>query len=185
MNTRTAAKTADSPTPSDWQLNQALQILLTTAEALAAIDPTIKDDEKLYADMLEGEAGNALGIIESLIRSSNADDRLAEAARAEKADLAARQARFERRCEIKRAKAFAALEMLGMTRMERADFTAFRHKGFSHVVITDIDAGDLQPFVRIEKTPDKVAIGRLLKAGQDLDGATLSNPEPCMQVRVR
>lgn len=186
MEITTARKSRPtSEAPSGWQLQKALEALLAVRAELAAIDPTIEDDETLYGDMLEGEASDAIAVIVATIRSSCADDRHAEAAKAHKADIAARQARFERARDIKRRAAFAAFDILNLPKITEHDFTAYRHKGVPHVVITNIDANDLQPFVKIEKTPDKLAIKALLKLGERLDGAELSNPEPGLSVRVR
>lgn len=185
MSTRTVTKIPPAPDISDWQMTRAMETLLALRSQLAAIDPTIEDDPRLYEDMLDAEGGDALTVLENVIRSSNEDDRLAELAKTNKADLAQRQSRFERRRDVKRRAAFAAFSALDLPTMQRHDFTAFRHAGRSHVLITNIDASDLQPFVRIEKIPDKDGIGKELRAGRRLEGAELSNPEPGLTVRVR
>jgi hypothetical protein len=187
MNDQTTRR-KPSPIPAEptaWQLSRALEQLLALRQELAAIDPAIEDDPRLYLDMLDGEGGDALSVLTATIRSSIADDRRAEAAKAHKADIAARQAGFERSRDLKRRAAFAAFETLNLPRITEWDFTAYRHKGVPHVLITNIDASALGAFVRIEKVPDKLGIAAELRQGKRLDGAELSNPEPGLTVRTR
>ena len=135
---------------------------------------TDEDDVALRLDTIEGET-QALETLDNYVECILADEALANAARE-------RAQRFERRAE--KARSFVRQVMqdkLGVTRLERDFYTAsiaFRRD----VEITDADA--LPPdLVRV--SPDKIAIGKELRAGREIDGATLGNDRPILTIRTK
>ena len=176
-------KVAYTP-PSPFALARAMAVLATVREELLAIDPNAIEDVALFQDTLEGEGGDALDLLANVVRQSIEAEALAEAVKTRKADLAARQTRFERRQEVLRRIARDALQALGLPKLEMPDFTASVANGRAKVLVTD-DKALPDAFVRITRAPDREAIGEILRAGKQVRGATLSNPEPTLTVRAR
>jgi hypothetical protein len=169
--------------PSAWKLEQAMSVLLSVRQRLLDDDPDMAADEALMHDMLEGETGNAMDVLDAVIRASIAAAGLAEEAAARAKNISARAARYKARAESLRGAAFAALTALELKRHERPDFTATVRAGQPAVIITD---EDLLPaaFVRTKTEPDKTLIAAALKAGQAVPGADLTNATPSLMVKV-
>lgn len=180
----TLTKAVPTAPPSPFKMQQAMTILAGLRDTLLAIDPTIADDPRLFADMLEGEGGDAVAVIERVIRASIDADCMAEAAKLRKQDIAERQTRYERRCAALRKVAFDVLEALGLPRLEREDFTASVGDRAGKVIITDEKALP-KAFTRTTIEPDKTLIAAELKAGRRVRGAVLSNPERGLTIRTR
>ena len=170
--------------PSPWQLEQAMSVLLSVRRRLLDDDPDIGNDERLFAGMLEGESGDAMDVIDNVIRASIEAASRAQAAKDIADHAAERAARYKRRAEALRGAAFAALSALDLRRLERPDFTATIGNGQRAVVITDEAALDRR-FIRVTEAPDKAAIAAALKAGETVEGATMQNANPVLTVRVR
>lgn len=180
------AKTPRPPAvaPSPGAMMRAMTVLAGLKDQLLAIDPTIVEDEKLYADMLEGEGGDALDVLARVVRASIDADDLAEAVKQRKQLLADRQTRFERRRDAMRRAALSVLQELALPKWEHAEFTISISEGRDKVIITD-DKAIPDALCRITREPDKTAIGRLLKANTPVRGATLGNAEPFLSLRAR
>lgn len=170
--------------PSPYAMEQAMSVLLSVRARLLEDDPDLASDERLMADMLEGETDGALEVIHRYVRAALHAASLAEAAKKRAADIASRAARYAKREGDLRGGVFAAMEALGLRKIEQPDFTASVSVGASSVVITDEDALP-DAFVRITRTPDKTAIGQAIKTGQTVHGAEISNGLPRLTVRVR
>jgi Siphovirus Gp157 len=170
--------------PSSYRVMNAANELETVRAQLIAICPDIEDDPTLFADMLEGEAGDALKVIERLIEASIANDGLADMVKARQADLAERKARFERRRDACRTVAQQVLERINLKRLERPAWTASVANRPPRVLITDESALD-DTYIRIKREPDKAMIAAALKAGDSVPGATLSNGGVGLTVRTR
>ena len=170
--------------PSAYRMEQAMSALLAVRQRLLQDDPDLADDEKLFSDMLEGEGGDALEVLHRVLRASIAAKDMAEAADARASDIAARRDRYRRRAEALRGAAFAALDALGIKKLELPDLTASIAAGRQAVVVVD-DAALPAQFVRVSRSPDKAALLQALKAGEDVSGATLSNSLPSLIVRTR
>jgi hypothetical protein len=174
---------SDAPrVPSAWQLERAALALLAVRDQLNAIDPTILEDDRLFADMLEGET-DALAVIDQIVRRSIEAADLAEMAKHRKQRIAARQARFEHQSDALRQGVANILNELGLRRIEREDFTLSIRDGVAPVKITEMGALP-EEFVRVTREPMAREIGAELRAGKTVSGATLGNPQPVLTIRT-
>ena len=170
--------------PSAWQLEQAMSVLLATAARLRTEDSELMEDERLFADMLEGEGGDAMDVLDRVIRASIVATSFAKEAK-ERADaIAERAARYKARADNLRGCAFAALTALELPKVERPDFTASVRAGQASVFIED-DAAVPDAMCKITRTPDKTMIGVALRAGNVVPGAALLDGIPSLAVRTR
>lgn len=170
--------------PSPYQLEQALAALLATRQRLLVEDPEIENDERLFADMLEGESGDAMEMLDGVLRAAVQADSMAAAAEARATDLEARRDRYRNRAKVLRGAAFAAMDALGMRKRELPDLTASIAVGRPSVLITEESAIPDQ-YIRVSRSPDKSALLQALKAGGDVPGVTLNNSLPSLQVRTK
>ena len=169
--------------PSPYQIEQAMSVLSSTAAMLREADPEIATDQKLLLDMLEGEGGDAMEVLDRVIRASIEANVFAKAAKERSDAIADRATRYKARADALRGCAFAALSALDISKLERPDFTASIRAGQQSAFITDetlIPDG----FMRVVKSPNKSAITEALKAGTDVSGAELRNGAPSLTVRV-
>jgi len=173
-----------SDAPSAYRMEQAMSALLAVRQRLLQDDPDLADDERLFSDMLEGESGDAMEVLHRVLRASIAAKDMAEAADTRASDIAARRDRYRRRAEALRGAAFAALDALGIKKLELPDLTASVRAGQPVVVITDETALP-EAFIRTKRDPDKALINAALKAGNTVPGAELSNSTPSLAVRTR
>lgn len=170
--------------PSPYALEQAMSVLMAVRQRLLEEDPDIAGDERLFADMLDGESGDAMQVIHRMVRATLHANSMAIAAKIRAQDIQERSKRYANREEALRAAVMAAMEALSLRRIEEPDFTVGISAGTSSVQITDVDALP-DAFVAIERKPDKSTIGAALKAGQEVAGATLSNATPRLTIRAR
>lgn len=143
----------------------------------------LAEDEQLLLDTIEGQT-DLLECFDSIMASALLDKASAEGITALEEDLAARRSRFAKRAETKKAAIFRAMQEIGLNKVERPAFTLSIRAGSPKVIITDEEQVP-ETLMRVKKEPDKTAIGDLLKAGQTLPYATLSNGEPSLQVRTK
>jgi hypothetical protein len=162
----------------------AIAELMRVRQQLLVDDPTIADDERLFSDLLSGEGGDAMEVVNRLVRAALHAGSMATAAKVRVLDLEQRAQRYANREKSLRAAVMSVLEALGMKRHEEPDFSVSISAGSPSVQI--IDAGALpDAFVVTERRPDKVVISAALKAGQEVPGATLSNSGPRITIRTR
>lgn len=170
--------------PPPRKVEMAMSRLAQLRAQLIADDPDMERDERLLADTLEGEGGNAIDVLDRMLRAAvNAGD-MADASYERAAAIKARGDRYERRSNMCRQAAMDMLEALGLTRRELPDLTASIAAGRERVVIIDEKLLD-DAYVRVKREPDKTAIGTVLKSGGVVTGAVLSNPSPTLQIRTR
>jgi Siphovirus Gp157 len=169
--------------PSAWKLEQAMSVLLSVRQRLLDDDPEMASDEKLFSDMLDGESGDAMEVLDAVIRASIIATSMAAEAASRAKSISDRATRYKARAEALRGAAFGALSALDIRRHERPDFTASIRMGQPAVVITDESALPAA-FVRTKTEPEKTLIAAALKAGQDVPGAALTNQTPSIQVRT-
>jgi len=161
-----------------------MSALLAVRQRLLQDDPDLADDEQLFSDMLEGEGGDAMEVLHRVLRASIAAKDMAEAADSRAIEIAARRDRYRRRAEALRGAAFAALDALGIKKLELPDLTASVRAGQPVVVITD-EAALPEVCIRVTREPDKALIAAALKGGREVPGAELSNSSPSLTVRTR
>src|SRR5215467_10898020 len=63
------AKVRQSREPSPFDLEQMLTVLRSARARLLAEDPNIERDEVLYHDMIDGESGDALDLLDEMMRT--------------------------------------------------------------------------------------------------------------------
>ncbi len=144
--------------------------------------PELAADEEALADTLEG-ASDLPDAIAKIIRSALADECLAGGTSEHIAKLQKRKQYLEYRAVRKRAMALYAMQEGNLPRITQPDFSAHVGRSRGKVIITDEDALTLN-YVRYKKEPDKTAIGEALRKGDTVEGATLSNPEPTLTVKI-
>lgn len=170
--------------PSPYALERAMSVLMAVRQRLLEEDPDIASDERLFADMLDGESGDAMQIIHHMVRAALHASSMATAAKIRSQDMQERSRRYASREDTLRGAVMAAMEALSLRRLEEPDFTVGVSAGTPSVQITDVDALP-DAFVTIERKPDKSTIGAALKAGQEVAGATLSNATPRLTIRSK
>jgi hypothetical protein len=145
--------------------------------------PELQEDEVLRADMIEGEteAFDFLSVIVAKILDTDASvsglDTIID-------DLKARQDRMSRRHDSLRALAFKIMQAADLRKAELTAATLSVRQGNPRVILTD---ETLVPdaYCRIKKEPNKAAIKAALETGEHIPGATLSNAEPSLTVRIK
>jgi hypothetical protein len=171
------------PAPSPHAVMHAVSTLQQVRERLLALDPTIADDEQLFADMLDGEGGSAVQILERLVEASIEADSLAEGAKLRRADMNARVNRLERRRDALRAVALDALTALTLRRLERPTWTASLYHIPAPLLI-DEDALPDQ-WWRTKREPKRAEIHAELNAGGEIPGAQLGNGRVGISVKTK
>jgi 4-hydroxy-3-methylbut-2-en-1-yl diphosphate synthase IspG/GcpE len=162
-----------SAAPSAWAVAKAMSAAAQVRAKLLAIDPAYTDDNDLIADTLDGET-DALEVVRRLIRYSLEQRSLADAAEARARDIKLRQARFEAREQAARAVVTDMLDALGVHRVQAEDFSVSLKLAPPKVLITD-EQLLADEFVRIQRSPDRTAIGRAIDEGREVQGAVKSN----------
>lgn len=152
-------------------------------DALIAAFPEIAEDEVLRADMFEGETElhEYLRAIENMRRGAAT---YAAAIDIELDQLHARRDRFRRRDEAMRSLMLRILQWAELSKLELPEATISVSKGPTRVLIIDERAVP-DRFCRIVRDPDRMKIREALNAFEDVPGASLSNAEPVLKVRVK
>jgi hypothetical protein len=171
------------PAPSPHAVMHAVSTLQQVRERLLALCPDIADDERLFADMLEGEGGSAIQILERLVEASIEADTLAEGAKRRAADLAERHARFERRRDALRSVALDALCALTLRRLERPAWTISVRQQPAPLLLDEAALPD--QWWRTKREPMRGDIRQALSAGAAIEGAQLGNPGIGISVKTK
>lgn len=98
--------------------------------------------------------------------------------------LRQRKARFERREQAMRALMFSAMQWADLTKVELAEATLSIRNGTPKVIVVD-ESQIPDEFMRIKREPDKILLKEALSNFEDVPGATLSNSEQVLSVRVK
>jgi hypothetical protein len=101
-------------------------------------------------------------------------------------EITIRRKRFEARALELRQTAISIMHVLGERSFEAEDISASIMPGKYKVHVSDISLLP-EKFVRTKTTvePDKIALADWLGRGGTCEGATLSNPEPYLQIRTK
>jgi hypothetical protein len=143
--------------------------------------PALAEDEAALDDTLEG-ASSLPEAIAAVLRSGREDQAVAKALGEQVERMEARKRRLVDRAERKKQLALWALQESGERRVNAPDFIAYLGMSRAKVIITDED--ELPPdCVRTKTEPDRKFIGDLLRAGKDVPGASLGNPQPTITVK--
>lgn len=140
-------------------------------------------DEQTFTDSLDGEADTD-DIADRLLACASDAGAMAEAIKAQEADLKARRARYEAREEAFRKQMLLLLDAMGMKKLERPRGTISRRAGGVSCIITD-EAAIPSQLCKVVSTPDKAAIKAQLQAGETVPGAALVTGDDGVTVRVK
>lgn len=153
--------------PSSYAIQRAMSAAMEIISALPD-----DDDNALLLGTIEGET-DVLEMLDRVVEQSIADNRLADAARERAKRIAARA---DRAREI----ALRIIEALGVSPLERPIYTASLTHPRKPLVTNPADL----PKAYIRESPDMHAIGKSLRAGEEVPGAVLSNPAPQLTIRT-
>lgn len=128
-------------------------------------------DLELRLGTLEGES-NVFEVMDEIVHTILADEILEEQARS-------RARAFEERAKRRRALVMQVMEHSGLRRAQRPLYTISVVDGPKSVHITE---EDLLPMHLMRMSPDKTAIGKLLKDGTEVPGAQLNNGPPVLRI---
>ncbi|MDB5582261.1 MAG: hypothetical protein JWR80_7437 [Bradyrhizobium sp.] len=141
-------------------------------------------DEQTLADTVEGLTALP-DILEAIIRSALVDEGLAKGLKCRIAEMQDRLARLQDRASKRRAIAKDVMVDLDLKKINAPDFTASVRPGLPTLLI--LNEEDVPPSYWQPSEPhlNRQELTRHLKQGIEVAGATLSEPDPVLSVRVR
>jgi len=151
-------------------------------EALLLEYPELADDDETLLDTLDG-CTTINEQLAAIAREALEAEALADGLKAYQDALARRKGRLIERGAKLRRMALRYMSELDLKKIVAPDLTATRKALGPTVVIIDENMIPVE-FVRIERTPNKTAIKAALVAGEDIDGATLSNGGETIAIRI-
>ena len=152
-------------------------------DGLLAAYPELVEDEVLRLDMIEGST-DLVEFVRRSERQRQDASALTEAIAMNVDALRARAARFERREQAIRDLMFRMLELAHLKKLEMPEATVSVRVGVPKVIVTD-EAALPDEFCRIKREPDKGKIKAALAELKPVPGATLSNAEDTLAIRVK
>lgn len=152
------------------------------ADLLAAY-PELAEDDELRADMFEGET-DMVPLVTRLLKRKLDADVMASAIKERKADIAERQARYERQSEGYKSLIKSVMLAADLDKLVLPDATVIVTKPRTTVEITDETALP-QGFVEIKRVPKKTEIKKAIEAGEEIPGASLGLSEEGLMVRTK
>jgi hypothetical protein len=146
------------------------------------LDPTL--DDQTLADTVEGLT-DLHEILQAVIRAALADEAMAGGLRIRIGEMEDRLGRLQHRANKRRQIAKQVMTELDIKKLQAPDFTASLRPGTASLVV--LNEEDIPSIYWEPRDPklDRVSLSADLKAGKEVGGATLSNPEPVLSVRVR
>jgi hypothetical protein len=154
----------------------------TVRERIRTQDPQI--EEQTLADTVEGLT-DLHEIVAAILRSALADEALSAALRCRIADMQGRLDRLQDRASKRRQIAKDVMVDLGLKTLTAPDFTASVREGLPALVVINEDDVPSIYWQPGEPRLKRQALASDLKQGAEVPGASLSNPEPVLSVRVR
>jgi len=150
---------------------------------LLLLVPELAEDDVLRADMIEAqtEAHELLRKLETRRREATT---LAAGINSTIEELSTRLARMWRREDAMRRIIFRIMELADLRKVELPEATLSVRAGTQKVIITD-EAIIPDILCKIVRQPDKVRIKEMLKDGQTVRGAELSNAESVLSIRTK
>lgn len=170
--------------PSAWQIEQAMSALMSGRAALLANDPDLAADEAAMSDALRAETDDVFALLHRMLRASVAARSMADAAEEMAANITARRDRYKRRADALRSTVFAAMDALGIPKIELPDLTASIARGKPAALITDEQALP-DEYWRTTRAVNKTAINDAIKQGVVIPGVEMTNAIPSLQVRTK
>jgi hypothetical protein len=145
-------------------------------------DPQI--DEQTLADTVEGLT-DLHEIIIAVIRSALADEALASGLQGRIAEMEDRLQRLQDRATKRRGLAKDVMVDLGLKKITAPDFLVSIRTGAPSLQVLDEEAVPSVFWQPGEPRLKRQELLSELKAGTEIEGVALSNPEPILSVRVR
>lgn len=158
------------------------QFILSQIQSLITKYPELAEDETLRLDMVEAET-EAKPLLEMLVRKMAESDSYDTAIGLYIKELGIRRARMNRRSEAARELMFKVMEAADIQKMELPEATLSIRAGTTKVIITD-ETLLPEEYVKVERTPKKSEIAKAIKDGSEVAGASLSNAEPVLSIRM-
>ena len=157
-----------SKLPSSHAIQNAMRAAM---EAISQLPDD--EDYGLLLSTIEGES-DILEVLDRVVEHAISDNKLAELARE-------RARRIEARSDRAREIATRIVEALGVSPLERPIYTASIMQ-IRKSIVTDAMA---VPDKFSRTTIDMIALGKALRAGEEVPGAELSNAEPSLRITTR
>ena len=151
-------------------------------DRIRAHDPQI--DEQTLADTVEGLT-DLHEIVQAIIRAALADEALARGLKCRLSDMQGRLDRLQDRAAKRRHIAKDVMIELDLKKLVAPDFTVSMRPGLPALVVLNEDAVPKTYWEPGEPRLRRQVLALDLKAGTEVAGATLSNPEPILSVRIR
>lgn len=151
-------------------------------DRIRELDPAI--DEQTLADTVEGLT-DLHEIVQAVIRSALADEALARGLKGRIAEMEDRLDRLQDRASKRRQIAKDTMVELDLKKIAAPDFTVSIRPGLPALMVIDEAA---VPKTYWEPGPPRLKrqdLAQDLRNGEEVAGATLSNPEPIMMVRTK
>jgi hypothetical protein len=163
------------------QLTFAATTYRTLRDRIRAQDPQI--DEQTLADTVEGLT-DVHEILQAIVRAALADEALATGPKCRISDMQCRLDRLQDRTAKRRQIAKDVMVELDLKKLNAPDFTASLRPGMPALVLNE----DAVPSIYWQPGEPRLKRQELAvdhKQGAEVAGATLSDPEPVLSVRVR
>jgi Siphovirus Gp157 len=164
------------------QLNFAATTFRAVRERVRAVDPSL--DEQTLADTVEGLT-DIHEILAAIVRAALADEALAQGLKVRVGEMEGRLERLQERAAKRRQIVKETMVELDIKKLTAPDFTVSVRPGLPALVVLDEAAVPSIYWEPREPRLKRQELGADLKAGAEVDGATLSNPEPVLSVRTR
>ena len=151
-------------------------------DRLKAEDPTL--DDQTLADTVEGLT-DLHEIVTAIIRSALADEALVLGLKCRISDMQGRLDRLQDRASKRRQIAKDVMVELDLKKLTAPDFTATLREGLPSLMVLNEDAVPSIYWAPGEPKLKRQILAHDLKQGAEIEGATLSNPQPVLSVRTR
>ena len=143
----------------------------------------LRTDDVALTDTLDGLTDFS-EMVAAVIQSALDDATMQVGIKARLDEIKARLSRYEAREERKRALAQELMVLAGVRKLERPEFTvSFRASPAKVIILNEAEIPD--DLMRVTVEPNKSKIRDLLKTGEDVPGATLSNQPDCISIRTK
>ena len=162
-------------------------------EFAAATDRAIRDriraqdpqlDEQTLADTVEGLT-DLHEILSAIIRAALVDEAMVSGLKCRVADMQDRLQRLQDRASKRRAIVKDAMSDLDIKKLNAPDFTATIREGMPSLLVLNEDAVPSIYWTPGEPKLKRQLLAHELKGGAEIEGVTLSDPEPVLSVRTR
>ena len=151
-------------------------------DRIRAQDPQL--DEQTLADTVEGLT-DLHEILSAIIRAALVDEAMVSGLKCRVADMQDRLQRLQDRASKRRAIVKDAMSDLDIKKLNAPDFTATISEGMPSLLVLNEDAVPSIYWTPGEPKLKRQLLAHELKGGAEIEGVTLSDPEPVLSVRTR